>query len=81
MNVVGRIMLIPKGDSEFEISIRATDEGEWEGRIIEYNLSRVLPTPHLHHSWNSLEAALAGVTRRWQRLFPEEDPPDFRDAL
>jgi hypothetical protein len=41
----------------------------------------VLPTPHLHHSWNSLEAALAGVTRRWQRLFPEEEPPDFRDAL
>ena len=74
-------MLISKGDSEFEISIRATDEGEWEGRIIEYNLSRVLPTPHLHHSWTSLEAALAGVTRRWQRLFPEEDPPDFRDAL
>ena len=74
-------MLISKGDSEFEISIRATDEGEWEGRIIEYNLSRVLPTPHLHHSWISLEAALAGVTRRWQRLFPEEEPPDFRDAL
>jgi hypothetical protein len=74
-------MLISKGDSEFEISIRATDEGEWEGRIIEYNLSRVLPTPHLHHSWTSLEAALAGVTRRWQRLFPEEEPPDFRDAL
>jgi hypothetical protein len=74
-------MLIPKGNSEFEISIRATDEGEWEGRIIEYNLSRVLPTSHLHHSWVSLEAALAGVTRRWQRLFPDEAPPDFRDAL
>ena len=74
-------MLIPKGDSEFEISIRTTDEGEWEGRIIEFNLSRVLPTPHLHHSWISLEAALAGITRRWQRLFPEEEPPDFRDAI
>ena len=81
MKTVGSSMLIPKGDSEFEISIRATDEGEWEGRIIEYNLRRVLPTPHLQHSWLSLEAALAGVTRRWQRLFPEEAPPDFRDAI
>lgn len=74
-------MLIHRGDSEFEISIRLTDEGEWEGRIIEYHVSRLMPTPHLHHSWVSLEAALAGMTRRWQRLFPEETSPDFRDAV
>lgn len=74
-------MLIPKGESEFEIDIRATDDGEWEGRIVEYNVSRLMPTPHLRHSWMSLEAALAGVTRRWQRLFPDEDAPDFQDAV
>ncbi len=74
-------MLIRKGDSEFEISIRPTDEGEWEGRIIEYNMSRLMPIPHLQHSWVSLEAALAGMTRRWQRLFPDETPLDFRDAV
>jgi hypothetical protein len=74
-------MLIRKDDSEFEISIRLTEEGEWEGRMIEYNMSRLMPTPHLQHSWVSLEAALAGMTRRWQRLFPDEAPPDFRDAV
>ncbi len=74
-------MLIRKGDSEFEFTIRLTDEGEWEGRIIEYNVSRLMPTPHLHHSWVSLEAALAGVTRRWQRLFPDKTPPDMHDAV
>ena len=74
-------MLISKGESDFEVTIRAVDNGEWEGRILEYNLSRLLPTPQLHHSWVSLEAALAGVTRRWQRLFPEEPLPDFRRAI
>ncbi len=74
-------MLIRKGDSEFEVTIRLTDEGEWEGRITEYNISRLMPTPHLHHSWISLEAAQAGMTRRWQRLFPDEAPPDFHEAV
>ena len=71
------VILIPKGDSEFEIRIRTTDDGEWEGRIIEYNLSRVLPIPHLNHSWVSFDAALAGLTRRWQRLFPDDPLPRF----
>ncbi len=70
-------MVISKGDSEFEITICETDDGEWEGRIIEYNLSRVLPIPHLNHSWVSFDAALAGLARRWHRLFPDEEPPDF----
>jgi len=74
-------MLIRKGDSEFEVSIRPANEGEWEGRIIEYNVSRLMPIPHLHHSWVSLDAALAGIARRWQRLFPDETPPDFGDAV
>lgn len=76
-------MVIAKGESEFEVCIQAT-EGEWEARIIEHNLSRVVPTLHLRHSWPSLEAALAGVRRRWQRLFPDEpaeERPDFSDAL
>jgi hypothetical protein len=74
-------MLIRKDDSEFEVNICLTEEGEWEGRIMEYKMSRLMPTPHLQHSWVSLEAALAGMTRRWQRLFPDETPPDFRDAV
>lgn len=73
-------MFIARGDSEFEISIREAD-GEWEGRIIEHHISRLTPTLHLRHSWTSLEAALAGVRRRWQRLFPDEESPDFRDAI
>jgi hypothetical protein len=74
-------MFIARGDSEFEINIWATDEGEWEGQIVEYNMARVLPTSHLRHSWVSLEAAIAGVTRRWQRLFPDDIGPDFREAV
>ena len=74
-------MFIAKGDSEFEITIGVTDEGEWEGVIVEYNITRPMPTPHMRHSWVSLEAALAGITRRWQRLFPDEEPPDFHDAV
>lgn len=77
---MGVEMLLSKGESEFEVSIREAD-GEWEGRIVEYNMSRLTPTLHLRHSWASLEAALEGVKRRWQRLFPEEEVPDFRNAV
>jgi hypothetical protein len=76
-------MFVTRGESEFEVSIGAVD-GEWEGKIVEYNLSRVVPTVHLRHNWTSLAAALAGVRRRWQRLFPDElddDSPDFQEAL
>jgi hypothetical protein len=76
-------MLIAKGESAFEISIRATD-GEWEGRIVEHNVNRLTPTLHLRHNWRSVEAALAGVQRRWQRLFPDEpaaEQPDFHAAV
>lgn len=76
-------MFVTRGESEFEVSIGAVD-GEWEGKIVEYNLSRVVPTVHLRHNWTSLDAALAGVRRRWQRLFPDEldeDWPDFQEAL
>src|SRR5437016_13399346 len=76
-------MFVSRGESEFEISIGAVD-GEWEGKIVEYNLSRVVPTVHLCHNWTSLDAAVAGVRRRWQRLFPDEldeDRPDFQEAL
>jgi len=76
-------MFVTRGESEFEVSIGAID-GEWEGKIVECNLSRVVPIVHLCHSWTSLDAALAGVRRRWQRLFPEEldeNIPDFHEAL
>jgi hypothetical protein len=73
-------MVIVKGESEFDVSVREVD-GEWEGQIIEYNIGRLTPTLHLRHRWTSTEAALAGLRRRWQRLFPDEDPPDFREAI
>lgn len=76
-------LFIMQGDSEFESQIRPVD-GEWEGWIIERNINRLVPTLHLRHSWTSLEAALAGVQRRWQRLFPESTGSaavDFRAAV
>jgi hypothetical protein len=74
------VMVIVKGESEFEVSIREVD-GEWEGQIVEYNIGRLTPTLHLRHSWTSAETALEGIRRRWQRLFPEEESPDFREAI
>jgi hypothetical protein len=76
-------MLVTRGESEFEVSISLVD-GEWEGKIVEHNLSRVVPTVHLCHNWTSRDASLAGVQRRWQRLFPDEPDearPDFQEAL
>lgn len=73
-------MRIAKGESEFEVSVQVED-GEWEGRIIEYNMARLTPTCHLLHRWTSQEAALTGLQRRWQRLFPHDDLPDFREAI
>ena len=76
-------MWVTRDDSEFEVSISLVD-GEWEGKIVENNLSRVVPTMHLCHNWTSRDAALAGVRRRWQRLFPDEldeDRPIFRKPL
>ena len=75
------LMVLSRGESEFEVHICLTDEGEWEGRIIEYTMTRLMPTLHLRHSWVTLETALQGVTRRWQRLFPDEDAPDFLEAV
>ena len=74
-------MLIAKGESAFEVSIRPTDDGEWEGRVVEHHANRLLPTLHLCHSWTAREAAIAGMARRWQRLFPDETAPDFQDAV
>ena len=74
-------MQIVQGDSEFEVLILRTDEEEWEGRITEYNIIRLTPITHLRHSWTTLDAAVAGVTRRWQRLFPDDPAPDFHDAI
>jgi hypothetical protein len=74
-------MLICQGESEFEVSIRATDDGEWEGRIVAYHTSRLLPVLHLCHSWSTREEVIAGVTRRWQRLFPDAAVPNFGDAV
>ena len=76
-------MFLTRGESEFEVSVRVVD-GEWEGKIVEHNLSRVVPTVHLCHNWTSLDNALAGIRRRWRRLFPDErneDVPDFHEAL
>ena len=76
-------MLVTRSESEFEVTISLVD-GEWEGKIVEYNLSRAVPTVHLCHNWTSRDAAIAGVRRRWQRLFPDEpdeDRPDFQEAL
>ncbi len=76
-------MFVTRGDSEFEITLRAVD-AEWEGKIVEYALSRVVPIVHLCHNWATCAAALAGVRRRWQRLFPEESVdvlPDFQEAV
>lgn len=76
-------MFVCRGDSEFEITIRPVD-GEWEGKIVEYQVSRLVPTVHLCHNWTSSAAAMAGVRRRWQRLFPadpDEALPELEDAL
>ena len=74
-------MVVTRGESEFEVSIRMVD-GEWEGKIVEHNLGRVVPTVHLCHNWTSLDHALAAVRRRWQRLFPDElDVDDRRPHL
>jgi len=76
-------MFVTRGESEFEVSISLVD-GEWEGKIVENTLSHVVPIVHLCHNWTTSDAAVAGVRRRWQRLFPDEldeDRPDFQEAL
>ena len=83
MTTKGKDMFITRGESEFEVSISMVD-GEWECKIVENHMSRVVPIVHLCHNWTSLDAAVAGVRRRWQRLFPDEadaDRPDFQEAL
>ena len=76
-------MFVTRGESEFEVSISMVD-GEWEGKIVENSLSHVVPIVHLCHNWTSRDTAVAGVQRRWQRLFPDEldeDRSDFQEAL
>jgi hypothetical protein len=76
-------MLVNREESAFEISIRAVD-GEWEGKIIEHSMVRLVPTVHLQHRWTSQEAAITGVQRRWRRLFPDETDdlmPDMTAAM
>src|SRR5262245_51525253 len=79
----GRAMFVTRNESEFEVSISMVD-GEWEGKIVENDLSHVVPIVHLCHNWTSRDAAVAGVRRRRQRLCPDEldeDRPDFQEVL
>ena len=76
-------MWVTRGESEFEVSISPVDS-EWEGKIVENNLSRVVPTVHLCHNWASRDARC-----RWRAASlaaplpdePDEDRPDFQEAL
>ncbi len=76
-------MFVNREESTFEMSIRAVD-GEWEGKIVEHTMVRLVPTVHLQHRWTSQEAAITGVQRRWRRLFPDETDalmPDVTAAI
>jgi hypothetical protein len=72
-------MFVNREESAFEISIRVVD-GEWEGKIVEHSIVRLLPTVHLQHRWTSQEAAISGVQRRWRRLFPDETDDRMPDV-
>ena len=67
-------MFVTRGDSEFEVSISMRD-GEWEGKIVESNLSRLVP-PRLLQS-----LACSGAGSASFRMKPTRTGLIFRRLL
>lgn len=72
-------MIIIKDDHRFELTVDQFYD-EWLAALREYVPGRLHPTLHLLSTFDSREAAIEGIKRRWGILFPDQSPLVWRNA-
>ncbi len=71
-------MIIFKGERRFELTVDERD-GEWVVMLRGYVPGRLYPTQHLWRAFGTREAAIDALKRKWQALFPDDDPLIWRE--
>jgi hypothetical protein len=71
-------MVIFKGTHRFEITVNE-HYGEWAATLREFVPGRLYPTQHLLRKFNTPQAAIDALIRKWQVLFPDEAPLVWRE--
>lgn len=72
------LMIIFKGARRFEITV---DEhyDEWRAALREFIPGRLYPTQHLLRAFDSRQAAIDALKRKWHVLFPDGPALMWRD--
>ena len=71
-------MVVFKGPRRFEIVVEAHFDA-WQATLREFVPGRLYPTQHLLRSFDTRQAAIDALRRKWQVLFPDEAPWVWRD--
>lgn len=71
-------MVIFKNNSRFEMTV---DEhyGEWTAALREFVSGRLYPAQHLLRKFDTRQAAIEALIRKWHILFPDDAPLVWRD--
>ena len=71
-------MVIVKGTHRFELSVEAHYD-TWWATLREFVPGRLYPTQHLLRTFDSRQAAVEALIRKWRVLFPEDAPLAWRE--
>ncbi len=73
-------MVIFQDSHRFELTVEAGD-GDWVARLYEWVPGRLQSTVHLLRSFEARADAIEALGRKWQILFPQAEPLDWREAV
>jgi hypothetical protein len=71
-------MVVFKDLHRFELTVHE-HYGEWVAKLQEFVPGRLYPTQHLLRGFDTREAAIAALQRKWHVLFPDEAPLVWRE--
>ncbi len=71
-------MVIFRDTRRFELTITEYD-GYWLAKLQAFVPGRLYPISYLMREVSTREAAMTALIRVWQRLFPAEEPLQWRD--
>ncbi|MGQ4808884.1 hypothetical protein NKDENANG_02277 [Candidatus Entotheonellaceae bacterium PAL068K] len=71
-------MVIFQGPRRFEITVELHVDA-WQATLREFVPGRLSPTQHLLRAFDTRQAAIDALRRKWQVLFPDDAPLVWRD--
>ena len=71
-------MVIFQDSHRFELTVEAHD-ARWVARLHEWVPGRLQPTLHVWREFASHQDAVEALGRKWARLFPEDEPLQWRE--